>query len=186
MSVNILESVYYDETYEVYFLNLDDDINYKDIKIYGKIDSLFIDKDYLNLNLSNLDCKHITYLFQNESYVEEHKLPKNLISLNCNNCNLKKLPDLPITLKILYCSCNKLSNIPIHSNLTYLNCSLNPLTNIPKLNNNLELHFIGKVSHMKYNNINLNKNSCLNIDIPNYGFINSVKDYRTYLMKNRF
>ena len=63
----------------------------------------------------------------------------SLVSLQCQNNGLSKLPQLPPTLKELICYSNQLTELPVLTNsLTILDCSSNQLTNLPALPTSLK------------------------------------------------
>ena len=82
--------------------------------------------------LKNFDEESIKYIIDN---LELNSF-RNLIEFNCNSCNLKKLPKLPESLKILNCGNNKLTRLPkrLPTSLKFLHCwnnKINKLTDLP-------------------------------------------------------
>ena len=128
---------------------LDLDINYfikdntlvynltDDVKFHGKIDVLIIKRG--NLDLSDVECKKLSYSDENSSQFENIILPNSLEVLYCSGMKLKKLPKLPDSLKELYCTDNELTELPdLPNSLKKLYCYYNKLINLPKLPDQLE------------------------------------------------
>lgn len=70
---------------------------------------------------------------------------KDCITIQCNDMNLQKLPDLPPRLRILDCKNNKIMQLPkLPSTLIFLDCSGNLLTTLPTLPPNLECLIISQ------------------------------------------
>ena len=106
--------------------------------IVGKIDKLYIQYKYKNLNLSKIKCNEICYYNQEGESIKNHKLPNLLKKLYCDQNKLTYLPELPNSLKIIYCDQNKLTYLPkLPNSLQELNCSDNELTSLPNLPNSL-------------------------------------------------
>lgn len=58
--------------------------------------------------------------------------------LECINCKITELPELPDSIETLYCGDNNLTYLPkLPSNLKCLHCPFNQLTELPELPNNL-------------------------------------------------
>ena len=99
--------------------------------IVGKINNLYIDCKYDQLDLSKVECNEIYYYDQEGESIKNHKLPNSLKELDCSNNQLTLLPDLPDSLKVLDCSNNQLTsftNVQLPNSLKELFCSRNQLT----------------------------------------------------------
>ena len=116
------------------------------IVIVGEINSIIIESEYDQLDLSRVKCKKIWYKgsficpHEGES-IKNHILPNSLKRLDCWDNKLTSLPKLPNSLKILNCCNNKLSSFDstqIPDSLKDLWCSGNKLTSLPKLPNSLK------------------------------------------------
>lgn len=93
----------------------------------------------------------------------------SIIKLDCKNCNLNSLPNLPCKLDYLDCSFNnlkELKNIP--KSLITLNCNNNQLTFLPTLPNTL------KSLYVKHNNITYINSFPPNLRLIDCGY-NSLK-----------
>lgn len=120
------------------------------IILTGKIDNIYINKEYKNLYLYEVDCNMITYDYGNFNNISiyNHILPHNLTSLYIKN--VIQLPEkLPIHLEILYCKYLNINHsFPVIPNtlqkLTLIHCNLEYLFKLP---NNLIL------LHCQYNKI---------------------------------
>ncbi len=106
--------------------------------IVGKIESLYINYKYDQLDLSKVECNEIIYFNQKGNLIKNHILPNLLKELYCWNNELTSLPDF--SLKELNCdsNSNKLTSLPVlPKSLTYLYCNDNELTSLPVLPNSL-------------------------------------------------
>lgn len=66
-------------------------------------------------------------------------LPSNLIYLNCSQCEITRLDNLPFMLKNLVCINNNIKSLDMLPQcLEYLNCNHNQITNLNDLPNNLK------------------------------------------------
>ena len=68
--------------------------------IVGKIDKLYIDYKYDQLDLSRIECNIIYYFNQKGKSIKNHKLPNSLKELHCWNNKLTSLPE-PLNVSIL-------------------------------------------------------------------------------------
>ena len=95
----------------------------------------FPDFDVDKIVLKNFDEESKKYIINN---LELNSFT-NLIEFNCNSCNLKKLPKLPDSLKILGCGNNKLKFLPkkLPSSLQILECWNNDIDKLPDLPDSL-------------------------------------------------
>lgn len=66
------------------------------------------------------------------------EIPSWITSLDCEENNIKTLPDLP-NIVTLFCGYNKLTNLPELPKCRILFCSSNKLTELPELPNIVEL-----------------------------------------------
>tara|TARA_Y100001936_G_C15854825_1_gene549248 strand:+ start:33 stop:824 length:792 start_codon:yes stop_codon:yes gene_type:complete len=134
-----------------------------DIIIVGKIDKLYIDYKYDQLDLSRIECNIIYYFNQKGKSIKNHKLPNSLKLLYCNNNKLTVLPNLPNSLEYLHCNNNQLTsftdvqlpnslkifyicdnqltsfaNTQLPNSLEELYCYNNKLSSLPNLPNSLK------------------------------------------------
>ena len=91
-----------------------------------KIDILELENlKYLDISLNNIS-----------SCLD--KLPNGLIYLNCSQCNIEKINNLPFGLTHLICINNKIKYLDmLVDSLEYLNCDHNQITELNNLPNNL-------------------------------------------------
>ena len=109
-----------------------------DIIIVGKINKLYIEHKYNQLDLSDVGCKKLYYKNQKGESIKNHILPNSLNQLDCSGNELTLLPELPNSLKELRCHGNQLTLLPkLPTSLGYLSCSGNKLTILPDLPNSL-------------------------------------------------
>ena len=109
-----------------------------DIIIVGKIDNLYIDHIYDQLDLSRVECYKIIYHNQKGESIKNHILPDSLSELYCSENQLTSLPNLPNSLQEIYCSRNQLASLPkLPNSLERLSCGYNQLTSLPDLPNSL-------------------------------------------------
>ena len=109
------------------------------IIIVGKINNLWIEYKYDELDLSRLKCQKIYYTNQEGDSIKNYILPNSLLKLNCSYNQLTSLPNLPNSLEILCCSANQLTSLPnLPNSLKKLHCYGNQLTSLPDLPNSLE------------------------------------------------
>lgn len=105
----------------------------KDYNIYGSNTSYKSFEDLKERQAVLYDT--IRYLNCNDCNLNKlPKLPRSLEVLVCNNNNLTELPILPYGLKELYCIRNKLTKLPdLPDQLTALWCQFNKLKSLPEL-----------------------------------------------------
>ena len=91
----------------------------------------FPDFDVDKIILQNFDKESKKYIIDN---LELNSFT-NLVEFNCNSCDLKKLPNLPNSLKILKCYNNKLELLPekLPNTLEILHCWNNKISKLPDL-----------------------------------------------------
>ena len=105
-----------------------------DISIVGKINKLYIEHKYDQLDLSKIDCNKIFYHNQKKESIKNHILPDSLENLSCWSNQLTSLPKLPNSLQILTCWGNQLTsfdNTQLPNSLKELNCYKNLLKSLP-------------------------------------------------------
>ena len=112
-------------------------------------------------------------------------LPPSLEILTCSNNLLLNLPKLPNSLKKLSVNNNEIIELPnLPNSLEYLNCNgIEMLNYLPKLPQNIEFHFNGKINeYLEYNpNMKFNDKSNFKIDIPNIHIVNDERSYNKYM-----
>lgn len=84
-----------------------------------------------------LDVSHKReYFFQSFKQLKNTGYYDIIMELDCSNCELTKLPKLPVKLKKLNCSSNKLTKLPklpiTLNHLNYSDNSIKKIKNIPK------------------------------------------------------
>lgn len=89
-------------------------------------------ENYLDVLPENID--QITLGYQPIYFIPDLKRFSNLIFLNCCNNQLKSLPNLPQSLKVLYCPNNDLEELPeLPHTLRSLYCYKNKLKYLPHI-----------------------------------------------------
>lgn len=100
---------------------------------------LIVQTKLTKINLIELEnLQHLDISINNLSSCVD-SLPENLIYLNCSQCEITKLSNLPFTLENLVCVNNQIESLEmLPENLIKLNCDHNEITDLNNLPNSLE------------------------------------------------
>jgi Leucine-rich repeat (LRR) protein len=96
-------------------------------------------------SLQRMEIEHLKIEIPNLEFLDV--LPRGLVSLDCSNMQLTKLPVLPNTLIYLNCANNKIKVLPpLPQYIQFLNCTNNQIEVFPNIASKSELRhfFIGK------------------------------------------
>lgn len=154
-------------------------INIQNLSLLKKID--ITENKFKNIenfpdSIQYLNCSY------NPGINLDFGLPEQLLILNCSNCNLTKLNNMPPNLKELVCSRNKiidLDNLPC--GLKILFCRENKLTNLDYLPDSIETLFVGnnKLNNLDNLNTGLQELECEYCNLSN---LNNLPSQLAYLL----
>lgn len=108
------------------------------VHIPGKIEVSFCPTSPETMKELPKDSKYFdTFDEVKEYYGSEYD---RITYICCTNCNLDKLPELPVNLHTLYCCWNNLKELPkLPSTLQQIHCGTNQLKKIPNLPEGLKI-----------------------------------------------
>ena len=104
------------------------------------LEYLLVSQTYITqINLIQLENLKYLDISINNLYSCVDRLPNSLIYLNCSQCDVIKLDNLPIGLKELICINNKIKSLDmLPESLEYLNCDHNIIVKLDNLPCNLD------------------------------------------------
>ena len=147
------------------------------IIIVGKINDLWIEYKYDELDLSRLKCQKIYYTNQEGDSIKNYILPNSLKKLHCYGNQLTSLPDLPNSLESLWVEFNQLTylpNLPNPLKFISINCIIDYIKYEPNyLEKNIEFidYYLDGSKQKSY------------IEVKDYGRITSNEEYIQYMEK---
>ena len=161
--------------------------NYKYYASYLS-NKLYIPTDYMLTDYSDKNVKmpdSISHLDLSNNFIEKIDvvLPKKLKYLDISFNKINYINQLPNTLEVLVCNDNKLTDFKIPDNVYILYLNNNPLTLLPKLPNDINLYYKGRVNDIIPNErTTFLEDSDFDIYIKKYKYrIHDQESYNDYI-----